>query len=74
MVPIEHVLIFSAALFAIGGASISPKHANFIVNEGGATAADIHALIARCQLEVRQQFGVELREEIVRLGGSTSQR
>ena len=52
----------------IGGARVSPTHANFIVNEGGATAADIRALIERCREAVRARFGVELREEIVYLG------
>lgn len=55
---------------AIGGARVSMVHGNFIVNEGGATAADIHALIERCRAEVRRQFGVELREEVVFLGES----
>ncbi len=53
---------------AIGGARVSPAHGNFIVNDGTATAADIRRLIARCRDEVRRQFGVELREEIVYLG------
>jgi UDP-N-acetylmuramate dehydrogenase len=52
----------------IGGARISPLHANFFVNEGGATAADIRALIDLARSRVRDQFGVELREEIVYLG------
>lgn len=56
--------------FAIGGARVSPAHGNFIVNEGGATAADIRALIERCRQDVRARFGVELREEIVYLGES----
>ncbi len=47
---------------------MSPTHANFIVNEGGATARDIRALIRRCQSEVHARFGVTLREEIVYLG------
>ena len=51
-----------------GGARVSPTHGNFIVNEGGATAADIRELIERCRREVHRQFGVELREEIVYLG------
>jgi UDP-N-acetylmuramate dehydrogenase len=51
-----------------GGARVSRTHANFIVNEGGATAADIRALIDRCQLAVGERFGVELREEIVYVG------
>jgi UDP-N-acetylmuramate dehydrogenase len=53
-----------------GEARVSSTHANFIVNEGAATAAEIHALILRCKGEVRRQFGVELREEIVYLGFS----
>jgi UDP-N-acetylmuramate dehydrogenase len=53
---------------AAGGASVSPTHGNFIVNDGTANATDIRRLIDRCRDEVRQQFGVELREEIVYLG------
>ena len=52
----------------VGGARVSPAHGNFIVNEGGATARDIRALVDRCRAEVRERFGVELREEIVYLG------
>lgn len=51
-----------------GNARVSGTHANFIVNEGGAAAADIRTLIERCKREVRERFGVELREEIVYLG------
>ena len=51
-----------------GGARISPVHANFFVNEGGATAADVVALIDEARLRVKETFGIELREEIVRLG------
>jgi UDP-N-acetylmuramate dehydrogenase len=53
---------------AIGGARVSPTHANFIVNDGTATAREIRQLIMRCRDEVRRRFGVELREEIVYLG------
>jgi UDP-N-acetylmuramate dehydrogenase len=53
---------------SIGGARVSPAHGNFIVNEGGATAAEIRQLIRRCQTAVRERFGVELREEIVYFG------
>jgi UDP-N-acetylmuramate dehydrogenase len=53
---------------AEGQARVSTTHANFIVNEGGATARDIRALIERCKSTVRSRFGVELREEIVYLG------
>lgn len=48
----------------IGGASISVKHANFIVNDNAASAADIEALIELAQLAVRQRFGVELECEV----------
>jgi UDP-N-acetylmuramate--alanine ligase len=50
--------------FAIGGATFSPKHANWIVNDGTATAADVRALIATAQARVRDRFGVELRREV----------
>jgi UDP-N-acetylmuramate dehydrogenase len=51
-----------------GAARVSTTHANFIVNEGGATARDIRALIERCKAEVHAQFGVALHEEIVFIG------
>jgi UDP-N-acetylmuramate dehydrogenase len=52
----------------LGGARVSPVHANFIVNEGQATAADIRALADLCRDTVRERFGVLLREEIVCVG------
>jgi UDP-N-acetylmuramate dehydrogenase len=52
----------------VGGAMVSALHANFIVNTGGATAADIAGLMALARRAVREQFDVELRDEIVRLG------
>lgn len=55
-----------------GRARVSTTHANFIVNEGGASAADIRRLIDRCRREVRERFGVELREEVVSLGFTDS--
>lgn len=48
-----------------GGAKISEKHANFIVNVGGAKASDVLHLINLCKRKVKEKFGVELREEIV---------
>jgi UDP-N-acetylmuramate dehydrogenase len=51
-----------------GAARVSTTHANFIVNEGGATARDIRTLVDRCKSEVLARFGVALREEIVYLG------
>lgn len=52
----------------VGGASVSTTHGNFIVNDGSAQARDIKRLIDRCRSTVKEQFGVELREEIVYLG------
>jgi UDP-N-acetylmuramate dehydrogenase len=52
----------------VGGAMISPVHANFFVSDGTATAADIHALAELARRTVRERFGVELRDEIVYLG------
>jgi UDP-N-acetylmuramate dehydrogenase len=52
----------------VGGAVVSPTHANFIVNEARATAAEIRALIDRCRTAVRERYGVELRNEIAYLG------
>ena len=52
----------------IGGAMVSPKHANFIVNAGGATAADIEALIAKVRQTVKEQHGVELVTEVRVIG------
>jgi UDP-N-acetylmuramate dehydrogenase len=49
---------------AIGNARISAKHANFIVNEGGARAADIEALILLAEQSVREKFGVVLEREV----------
>jgi UDP-N-acetylmuramate dehydrogenase len=51
-----------------GGAQVSPVHANFIVNTGEATAADVRTLVETCKSAVRERFGVELLEEIVYLG------
>ncbi|MDP3790181.1 MAG: UDP-N-acetylmuramate dehydrogenase [Candidatus Omnitrophota bacterium] len=48
----------------IGGAAVSRKHANFIVNAGGATAGDILSLIGIIKKEVRDKFSVELKLEI----------
>src|SRR5690606_11924894 len=51
-----------------GGAMVSPTHANFIVNDGTATAADVRRLVERCRAAVERQFGVRLLEEIVYIG------
>lgn len=49
---------------AIGGAEVSTKHANFIVNRGGASAADIEALVETVRERVLQQAGVDLVPEV----------
>jgi UDP-N-acetylmuramate dehydrogenase len=51
-----------------GGARVSEVHANFIVNTGSATAAEVRALIERVRDEVRRQTGVELQLEVVPVG------
>jgi UDP-N-acetylmuramate dehydrogenase len=52
----------------IGGATVSTKHANFIINEGQATAADIEALILQVQRRVHEQQGVMLTTEVRIIG------
>ena len=52
----------------IGGAVISPRHANFIENAGGATTADCIALMAEARRRVHERFGVELEHEVQFLG------
>jgi len=52
----------------IGGALISPMHANFIENAGGATTADALALMAEARRRAREQYGVELEHEVELLG------
>jgi UDP-N-acetylmuramate dehydrogenase len=63
-------LIEAAGLkgFAIGGARISDQHANFIVNEGEASSADIVALIDRAQRVVKEKFEIELETEVRMVG------
>jgi len=54
--------------YAIGGACVSEKHANFIVNTGNATAADIEDLIYFIQKKVKEHQGVELQTEVCMVG------
>lgn len=63
-------LIEAAGLkgFAIGGACVSTKHANFIVNTGNATATDIEELIYTVQHKVKEYQGVELLTEVCMVG------
>ena len=54
--------------YSIGGACVSEKHANFIVNTGKATAANIETLISYVQDKVNEQHGVMLRTEVCMVG------
>ena len=54
--------------FRIGGAQISPKHANFIENAGGARTEDALALMGEARRRAREQYGVELQHEVEFLG------
>lgn len=48
----------------VGGAEISPVHANFVVNRGGATGADVLALVELARTRVRERTGLELEPEV----------
>lgn len=63
-------LIMEAGLagFSIGSAAVSAKHCGFVINQGGASAADILAVIRHVQKTVREQSGVELETEVKMLG------
>jgi len=52
----------------LGGAQISPKHANFIENAGGATSRDCVALMVEARRRAHQEFGVVLEREVVFVG------
>jgi len=53
---------------AVGGARISQRHANFIINENKATATDVFELIVRARREVYSRFGVKLEPEVKLIG------
>jgi UDP-N-acetylmuramate dehydrogenase len=63
-------LIEAAGLkgFAVGGAQVSPMHANYFVNTGGAKAADVRRLIEHVQRVVEERFGVRLEPEVKLIG------
>lgn len=63
-------LIMDAGLrgYTIGGAKVSEKHCGFVVNAGGATAADVTDVIAEVQERVKEKFGVSLEREIIYIG------
>ena len=54
--------------YRVGGAVISPRHANFIENAGEATSADCLGLMAEARRRARERYGVELEHEVVLLG------
>jgi UDP-N-acetylenolpyruvoylglucosamine reductase len=54
--------------YRIGGAQISPRHANFIENADGARSADAIALMAEARRRASEEYGVELEHEVVFLG------
>ena len=54
--------------FRVGGAEVSRKHAGFVVNAGGATAADVLGLIRHIQETIRRTDGVDLVPEVLILG------
>jgi UDP-N-acetylmuramate dehydrogenase len=63
-------LIEAAGLkgFSVGGAQVSPMHANYFVNTGGASASDVRKLIAHTQKVVEERFGVRLEPEVKLIG------
>src|SRR3712207_2312292 len=56
--------------YAVGGARISPVHANFIENTGGARSADVVALMAEARRRAYERYGVRLEHEVQMLGPS----
>jgi UDP-N-acetylmuramate dehydrogenase len=57
--------------YQVGGAIVSEKHANFIVNLGHATAVDIETLIAHIQSRVQAEYDIDLQTEVCRIGEKT---
>jgi UDP-N-acetylmuramate dehydrogenase len=51
-----------------GGAEVPQKHANFIVNRGGAKAQDVLAIIKKVKKRVHEEFGVFLEREVILIG------
>jgi UDP-N-acetylmuramate dehydrogenase len=54
--------------YRAGGAEFSDKHCNFLINAGGATAADVMVLMSLAQDRVRERFGIELENEVTLVG------
>ena len=66
--PGELLAAAGVAELAVGGARFSRKHANFVENTGGASTAEILALMAAGRERVRERFGIELEPEVQLLG------
>ena len=54
--------------FTVGGAQVSEKHCGFVVNRGGASAADVRELMRQVTEKVQERFGVTLEPEVKMLG------
>ena len=54
--------------FTVGGAQVSGKHAGFVINKGGATAADVLSLIEEIQRRIEEKNGIRLTPEIRIIG------
>ena len=54
--------------FSIGGALVSPEHANFIINTGNATAKDFRELVGRIRRDIYTKTGIKLQEEFRYIG------
>tara|TARA_Y100001970_G_scaffold265728_1_gene353638 strand:- start:34 stop:897 length:864 start_codon:yes stop_codon:yes gene_type:complete len=65
----ELIKLSNCSSLVIGGASISPKHSNFFLNNGDATSSDIEDLIEKVRKEVFLKTGVSLETEIKIVGG-----
>jgi UDP-N-acetylmuramate dehydrogenase len=58
--------------FRLGGAMIGKKHANFLLNVAGATAAELRSLAEYAKCEVKAKFEVDLEEEVMYIGDWTN--
>lgn len=60
--------------YRVGGAVVSSKHANFIINDEGATAADIEAIISMIRNTVKEKTGIDLIQEVRIIGDARDER
>ena len=59
--------------YTVGGAQLSEKHGGFVINRGGATSADILAVIDHIKKTVSEKYGIELACEIKILGNTNTE-